>query len=384
MLAPLTKGIEVEVFTGTRQGDVVGMSPKAVPALGNPFVFESDARHLEYVTDPFTSYDDLARQIVEPRMALREFLDKEGGLTVLPFSTIAMPFNQEFEPSLPNNTYYQWVGANFGTKILTSSVHISVGLDDMDDIVNVTNWLRMDMPLFLALTAASPYRNGEFTGYHSSRWIDFPQEPVDMRFFDGHADFVKFVEDGLASGKMRSLRHMWSAVRPNGQDRPYDLNRIEARICDLVMDPALLLAVTAVLEARIIQLQMRSGKPADHLLKISRENERRVAKDSLNATVWHYGKDVSVRVAIARMIGEVEGIMRALGTYHHLEVIDEVLAKGNEAMRFIKRVEELGDLRTAMMEAIDEAEAVDYRWTRILAERAASQTGTAHDAHRLV
>ena len=26
MLAPLKKGIEVEVFTGTRQGDVVGMS----------------------------------------------------------------------------------------------------------------------------------------------------------------------------------------------------------------------------------------------------------------------------------------------------------------------------------------------------------------------
>jgi predicted glutamate--cysteine ligase len=377
MLAPLKKGIEVEVFTGTRQGDAVGMSPKIVPALQNPFVFESDARHVEYVTDPFTSYDDLAVQVVEPRLRLRKFLEEQGNLTVLPFSTIAMPFNQQFELSLPNNTYYQWVGENFGTNILTSSVHISVGLDDMDDIINVTNWLRMDMPLFLALTAASPYRNGENTGYHSSRWIDFPQEPVDMRFFENHKDFVGFVEDGLASGKMRSLRHMWSAVRPNGQDRPYDLNRIEARICDLVMDPALLLAVTAVLEARIIQLSMKTGMPDANLLKISRENERRVAKDSLNANVWHYGKEVNVRVAIARMIGEVEGIMRAIGTYHHLEAIDKVLAEGNEAMRFIKRVEELGDLRTAVMEAIDEAEAIDYRWARTLAERA-NATNTAH------
>lgn len=382
MLAPLKKGIEVEVFTGTRQGDAVGMSPKIIPALQDPFVYESDARHVEYVTDPYTSYDDLARAVVEPRLKLRQYLETQGNLTVLPHSTIAMPFDQKFDLSLPNNTYYQWVGENFGTNILTSSVHISIGLDDMDDIINVTNWLRMDMPLFLALTAASPYRNGVATGYHSSRWIDFPQEPVDMRFFDDHADFVGFVEDGLASGKMRSLRHMWSAVRPNGQDRPYDLNRIETRICDLVFDPALLLAVTAVLEARIIQLQMKSGKPADHLLKISRENERRVAKDSLNATVWHYGKEVSARVAIARMIGEVEGIMRALGTYHHLAVIDEVMANGNEAMRFIKRVEELGDLRTAMVEAIDEAEAIDYRWAAILAERA--KATTTQDAGRLV
>jgi predicted glutamate--cysteine ligase len=318
-----------------------------------------------------------------PRLAMREFLDGQGGLTVMPHSTIAMPFNQAFEPSCPNNAYYQWVGANFGTKILTSSVHISVGLDDMDDIVNVTNWLRMDMPLFLALTAASPYRNGVDTGYHSSRWIDFPQEPVDMRFFDDHADFVRFVEEGLASGKMRSLRHMWSAVRPNGQDRPYDLNRIETRICDLVFDPALLLAVTAVLEARIIQLQLKGGKPADHLLPIARENERRVAKNSLNATVWHYGKEVPVRVAIARLIGEVEGIMRELGTYHHLAAIDEVLSKGNEAMRFLKRVEQLGDLKTAMIEAIDEAEAIDYRWAAMLETKKAERTQNA-DARRLV
>ena len=266
MLAPLKKGIEVEVFTGTRQGDAVGMSPQVVPALQDPFVFESDARHLEYVTNPYTSYDDLAAAVVEPRLRLRKFLEGAGNMTDFPFSTLAMPFNQQFELALPNNTYYQWVGANFGTNILTSSVHISMGLDDMDDIVRVTNWLRMDMPLFLALTAASPYRNGEATGYHSSRWIDFPQEPVDMRFFDDHADFVGFVEDGLASGKMRSLRHMWSAVRPNGPDRPYELNRIETRICDLVFDPALLLAVTALLEARIIYLQLKSGKPADHLL----------------------------------------------------------------------------------------------------------------------
>ncbi|MOA69705.1 hypothetical protein D3C78_1980380 [compost metagenome] len=63
-------------------------------------------------------------------------------------------------------------------------------------------------------------------------------------------------------------------------------------------------------------------------------------------------------------------------------MIDNVLAKGNEAMRFIQRVEELGDLRTAMMEAIDEAEAIDHRWARTLAERA--NAAPAVETHRLV
>ena len=280
-----------------------------------------------------------------------------------PGSTLALPFDQQFHAALPNNAYYNWVGANFGVSILTSSIHISVGLDDMDEIVAVTNWLRMDIPLLLALAASSPYKNGEFTGYHSSRWVTFPQEPVDMRFFDDHADFVRFVEDGLASGKMRSLRHMWGGVRPNGNDRPYDLNRIETRICDLAYDPGLMLAITALLEARIQHLRMKVGKPEAGLLAVARENERRVAKDSLDATVVHYGKEVPVRVALARLIGEVEGIMRGNGTYHHLAAIDQVLAEGNEAMKLIKRVEALGgDLKAAVMEAIDEAEAIDVRW----------------------
>lgn len=369
MLEMLKKGIEVEVFTGTRDGEAMDLSPQIVPAMGD-FVYESDARHVEYMTAPHRDYDALVREIVEPRIRMRKFLESQGDLTVFPGSTLALPFDQEFHPSLPNNAYYQWVGANFGTKILTSSVHISMGLDDMDEIVRVTNWLRMDMPLFLALTAASPYRNGEATGFHSSRWVTFPQEPVDLRFFDDHADFVRFVEEGLASGKMRSVRHMWSAVRPNGDDRPYNLNRIETRICDLVYDPALLMAVTALLEARIIQLTMKAGKPEHRMMAVARENERRVAKDSLNAHVWHYGKEVPVRVALARLMGEVEGIMRMLGTYHHLAVLDRVMATGNEAMKLIQRVNKLGDLKAAVIEAIDEAEAIDQRWARKLASGA--------------
>lgn len=379
MIAPLKKGIEVEVFTGTRDGAPADLSPRIVPALEKSgFVFESDARHVEYVTEPITDYDELARAVVAPRLALRSFLESQGDYTIFPGSTLALPFDQAFHAALPNNAYYQWVGANFGTDILTSSIHISVGLDDMDEIVSVTNWLRMDIPLLLALAASSPYKNGVNTGFHSSRWVTFPQEPVDLRFFDDHADFVGFVEDGLASGKMRSLRHMWSGVRPNGNDRPYDLNRIETRICDLVYDPGLMMAITALLEARIQHLRLKVGKPEAGMMAIARENERRIAKDSLNATVFHYGKEVPVRVALARLIGEVEGIMRANGTYHHLAAIDTVLAEGNEAMKLIARVEALGgDLKAAVMESIDEAEAIDMRWARKLGFTTGADVGVA-------
>jgi predicted glutamate--cysteine ligase len=361
MLSPLKKGIEVEVFLGTRAGEARDLSPSVVERVEG-FVFESDARHVEYVTAPFVAYRDLELALMQPRLHLRDYLDSLGSLTILPGSTLALPFDSAFHPSLPNNAYYQWVGAHFGTQILTSGVHISLGLDDPDEIVRVTNWLRMDMPLFLALTASSPYRNGVATGYHSSRWVEFPQAPRGLEFFDDHAHFVRFVEGCLANGEMRSVRHMWSAVRPNGDQRPYDLNRIETRICDLAFDPQLLLAITALLEARIWHLRLKTGKPEHQMMAVVHENERRVAKDSLGATVWHYGQETPVRLALLRLMREVEGIMRTLGTEHYLAVIEDVLIRGNEAMRLIERVEALGSLEAAVQEQIDEAEAIDRRW----------------------
>ncbi|MEB3221942.1 MAG: hypothetical protein VKS61_07665, partial [Candidatus Sericytochromatia bacterium] len=128
----------------------------------------------------------------------------------------------------------------------------------------------------------------------------------------------------------------------------------------------LMLGITALLEARIQHLRMKTGKPSEHLMAVARENERRVAKDSLDASIIHYGRETPVRVALARLIGEVEGIMRANGTYAMLAAIDEVLARGNEAQRLIKRVEALGSLKDAVVEAIDEAEAIDLRWARKL------------------
>jgi predicted glutamate--cysteine ligase len=53
---------------------------------------------------------------------------------------------------------------------------------------------------------------------------------------------------------MQNVRHLWVSVRPNGDRRPYDLNRLELRICDLVSDPIALLSISALLEARLWQL----------------------------------------------------------------------------------------------------------------------------------
>jgi predicted glutamate--cysteine ligase len=50
----LTKGFEVEMYTGTAAGEVVGLSDRICQALPG-FVREPDRRNVEYITPPLSA-----------------------------------------------------------------------------------------------------------------------------------------------------------------------------------------------------------------------------------------------------------------------------------------------------------------------------------------
>ncbi len=85
----LSKGFEVEMYTGTPQGDVVGLSDKIVADLEG-FVREPDSRNVEYTTAPLCNYDRLLCALVRPRRELRKYLQKLGDYTIIPGSTLPL------------------------------------------------------------------------------------------------------------------------------------------------------------------------------------------------------------------------------------------------------------------------------------------------------
>ena len=87
-----------------------------------------------------------------------------------------------------------------------------------------------------------------------SRLIQFPRTPINVPLFLNHEHYVTWIEEQLKKGTMHNERHLWTSVRPNGPNRPYELNRLELRICDLITDCDLLLAITALIELRVISL----------------------------------------------------------------------------------------------------------------------------------
>ena len=78
----LSKGFEVELFTGLSTGENVGVSARATEELDN-FVKEPDQRNIEFITSPEKQYSCLKESLLFPRRKLRKWLSDKN-LTILP------------------------------------------------------------------------------------------------------------------------------------------------------------------------------------------------------------------------------------------------------------------------------------------------------------
>ena len=357
----LCKGFEIEMYTGTPQGHIVGLSDKIVEKL-DTFVREPDSRNVEYTTAPYTNYDRIFCALLKPRQKLRNYLKTLGDYTIIPGSTLALGNSDRFYRSDPQNPYHEYIEKTYGTKVVTASVHINIGINDTEKLIQACRLIRMEAPLLLALSASSPFLNGKVTGFHSTRWQMFPKTPSVVPLFTSHHHFIEWTNEQLAAGTMMNVRHLWSSVRPNGDNRPYNLNRLELRICDLIIDPIALLAITALLEARISQvlnqqnldpLQDSNLSPAE-LIAIADQNELAVAHNSLDAQLQHWedGRTITAKAWIEEIYQEVFSIAKQQGYSCFLLPLKKMLREGNQAQQWLKLYHQGQDIPSIIQQAI--------------------------------
>ena len=349
MSTPLMlKGFEVELFTGRDDGSHVGVAAEVAQELPD-FVTEPDHRNLEYITAPTSSYAELPELLLQPRRRLRDWLQQRN-LTLLPGSTLSRGDTRRFERSDPTNPYHDLIEQSYGTRVVTASIHINLGITDPEWLFAAVRLVRCEAALLLALSASSPFLDDEVTGQHSQRWRQFPLTPEKVPLFLDHSHYIRWVEEQLAEGLMRNERHLWTSVRPNGPRRPYDLNRLELRICDLVTDPAELIAITALLELRLLQLRdapqqldpIRSSRlTSEELATLADANDAAAAHQSLDATLhrWQDGSSVTCRAWIEELLDQISPLAQQHNLLSQLRPMDDLLRNGNQAMRWIHAVE---------------------------------------------
>src|SRR5271165_1918467 len=112
----------------------------------------------------------------------------------------------------------------------TFSLHVHVGVRDIDRAIRVCDRLRGVLPLLLAISANSPYLDGRDSGLHSARTQaftkSFPRCGV-PDVFGGWPAYREYIEFLVRTRSIVEFTQVWWSVRPH-----FNFGTVEVRICD--------------------------------------------------------------------------------------------------------------------------------------------------------
>ena len=112
----------------------------------------------------------------------------------------------------------------------TFSLHVHVGVNDIDRAVRVCDRLRPVLPLLLAVSANSPYLDGRDSGLHSARTQSFTRNFPRCGIpdaFGGWASYREYIDFLVATNSIVEFTQVWWSVRPH-----FRFGTVEVRICD--------------------------------------------------------------------------------------------------------------------------------------------------------
>jgi carboxylate-amine ligase len=155
----------------------------------------------------------------------------------------------------------------------TFSLHVHVGIRGADRAVLVCDRLRPVLPLWLALSASSPYLDGRDSGLHSARTQiftkSFPRCGIPDAF-GGWKAFTAYVDFLVRTRSIVEYTQLWWSIRPH-----FSFGTVEVRICDSQITAGESEGLAALIVACVAQAarDLDAGRPhLDHPRRLIEEN----------------------------------------------------------------------------------------------------------------
>lgn len=232
--------------------------------------------------------------------------------------------------------------------ILIFGLHVHIGIENRDHLIEIMNQARNFIPHALALAANSPFWQGRVTGYQSVRttiWQRFPRSGL-PDVFSSYAELDRYVKMLVATNCIDDGKKIWWDLRPH----PF-FSTLEFRVCDM---PATLddtIAIAALFQALVAKLDwMRARDTGLHLYPTSwlNENKWRAARYGLDGNFIDYAnlREIPTRDAIHELLDFVDEVVDDLGSRYEMNYLRQLLdgSEGTGADRQLAVYDQTGDL----------------------------------------
>jgi carboxylate-amine ligase len=195
-------------------------------------------------------------------------------------------------------------------------MHVHVGVRDIDRAVRVCDRLRPVLPLLLAISANSPYLDGQDSGLHSARTQSFTKSfprcgvPDAFGGWPAYRDYIEFL---VRTNSIVEFTQVWWSVRPH-----FRFGTVEVRICDAQTTASESEALAALMVACVVQAarDIDEGKPfADPAPRLIEENMWRAIRFGLDGKLvdLEQGVEYPAREVIARLAAWTAPVREELG-----------------------------------------------------------------------
>ncbi len=320
-----TVGIEEEVMlldpgTWALAFAADSVLPTLPGELAKQTTSEMHGAALELSTEVHTGVPGATAELRDLRRSLERHLESVGYRAA---SAGTHPFALWSETVLSSGRRYQQLYGSIrelARREPTFGLHVHVGVPDPDDGLRLFDRLRGHLPLFLALSANSPFWQGRDTGLASARtplFQAFPRSGIPRRL-GSYAEWVRAVGLLIRHGAIEEPTFLWWDVRPQPR-----LGTVEVRIMDAQTTVDATAALAALVQSTA-RLELREGWAGPVLLgtpEVLDENRFLAARDGIRAELLDPDADRRVAAAdqLRRLVDSCRAHAQDLGCEAELE-----------------------------------------------------------------
>lgn len=242
-------------------------------------------------------------------------------------------------------------------RMTTFGLHVHVGVDSGDKAVMICDRIMRHLPTLLALSASSPYWEGEATGlqsYRSKVMESLPTAglPPLMRNW---SEYVWLVNHMVATGFINTIRELWWDVRPH-----HNFGTVEIRMCDMPGNLNDVLALASLIQTLVKSLSDEIDEGTyqhDCHPVLVRQNKWRAARFGIHAQLVD---DVSyeartVPQIVDALVDRLTPSAEELGCTEHLQRCRQLAAGPSWADRQQSLAEQAGNLPAMVRELVNQS-----------------------------
>ena len=242
-------------------------------------------------------------------------------------------------------------------KNLIFGMHIHVGIEDPEFMVDAMTVARYFMPHILAFSSSSPFWTGRNTGlksYRSVIWRNFPRTGIPP-LFKNRAEYDELVDALVRTGSIDGPSKIWWDIRPH-----HAYPTLEFRVCDICTRVDEAVCIAAILQAIVAKLwKLRRDNMTFRIYPsaLIEENKWRAARFGVDGRLLDLGKqaDAPLKDLTHELVDWfLADVIDELGSRKEIEYVFKILDEGSSADRQVATFEETGDLKAVVDRLISE------------------------------